>query len=194
MNIYITRHGQTDFNVAGYYQGCLLNPSLNEYGKEQAERLKEKIKNLNLNPYYFSSPLRRAYETAMILKSQYNVYVETSLIEGDFGIIEGMTEKQIQTKYPEEFAKWKDLDNLDFKFKNGESKKEIGDRIYKSIDKIYNTLSMSAFRTADCFIVSHSAAIRCLLLKLGIKEREIPFGTIYYFSFDGEHFIYKGKL
>lgn len=177
-NIYIIRHGQTDYNLAGYYQGCLLNPSLNEYGKKQAEYIKDKLIKHNLSniEYIYTSPLRRAYETAKIISGN-NYFVMTSLIEGDFGIIEGKTEQEIMKKYPEDFLKWKDLNNLDFKFQNEESKKEIGERILKSVKTC-----ASNFMSNNTFIVTHSAAIRCLLLVLGIKEEEIPFNRIYHFE------------
>mgnify|MGYP003314486178 CR=1 FL=1 len=35
MDFYLIRHGKTDFNEMGFYQGCLLNPSLNDVGKAQ---------------------------------------------------------------------------------------------------------------------------------------------------------------
>lgn len=186
VDIYIVRHGQTDYNLAGYYQGCLLNPSLNEYGREQAKRIKEKLIKHNLNiDYYFSSPLKRAYETIQIIKHNDDINMITilpDLIEGNFGIIEGHTEEEIKKRFSEEFKKWKDLDNLDFKFNGGESKKEIGERI-NSIVTHCGSISYSLFSNHNILITTHSAAIRCLLLYKGIKEEEIPFNKIYHFKF-----------
>lgn len=188
MDFYIVRHGQTDFNTLGYYQGCLLNPSLNEYGMEQAKRLRQKLFEHGIRAdKVFSSPLRRAYETARRLTPVFSsMVIDDALIEGDFGIADGVREEEIQTKLPEEYAKWKDLGNLQFAFKNGQSKEEIGLRMSRALWNIYHY-----YRNLDndnILIVSHSCAIRCLLLQLGIKEENIPFGTIYHLQIDTTNF------
>lgn len=186
MDFYIVRHGQTDFNTLGYYQGCLLNPSLNDYGIEQAKRLRQKMSDNGIRAdRIFSSPLRRAYETAQRLTTDFSsIVINETLIEGDFGIADGAREEEIKTKLPEEYAKWKDLSNLQFAFKNGQSKEEIGLRMYLALCDIYNH-----YRHLDnVLIVSHSCAIRCLLLQLGIKEENIPFGTIYHLQIDTDNF------
>lgn len=188
MNIFITRHGQTDFNVAKIWQGCSLNPSLNSVGKEQAIQLSNKL-NSKLKGYdyhLYSSPLRRAYETGEIisetLKNRRQITLKRDLIEGDFGIAEGHTEAELKSMLPDELPLWKDLNNLDFKFKNGESKGEIGTRIHKQIDVIVNDSMHSFFIPNNIIIVTHSAAIRCLLLQHNIKREEIPFGEVFVFK------------
>ena len=65
MNIYIVRHGQTDWNVEGRYAGRQDIP-LNKNGIEQAKIIKEELKNIKFDKIY-SSPLIRAYETAKII-------------------------------------------------------------------------------------------------------------------------------
>lgn len=186
MDFYIVRHGQTDFNTLGYYQGCLLNPSLNEYGIEQAKRLRQKMSdNGIIADRIFSSPLRRAYETARRLTTVFSsMVIDADLIEGDFGIADGVIEEEIKTKLPEEYAKWKDLDNLQFAFQNGQSKEEIGLRMSRALWNIYHHYN----NLNNVLIVSHSCAIRCLLLQLGIKEENIPFGTIYHLQINTTDF------
>ena len=186
MDFYIVRHGQTDFNTLGYYQGCLLNPSLNEYGIEQAKRLRQKMNdNGIIADRIFSSPLRRAYETARRLTTFFSsMIIDDTLIEGDFGIADGVREEEIKTKLPEEYAKWKDLDNIQFAFKNGQSKEEIGLRMSRALWNIYHHYN----NLNNVLIVSHSCAIRCLLLQLGIKEENIPFGTIYHLQINTTDF------
>lgn len=186
MDFYIVRHGQTDFNTLGYYQGCLLNPSLNDYGIEQAKRLRQKLSdNGIIADKIFSSPLRRAYETARRLTTDFSsMVINETLIEGDFGIADGAREEEIKTKLPEEYAKWKDLSNLQFAFKNGQSKEEIGLRMSRVLWNIYHHYN----NLDNVLIVSHSCAIRCLLLQLGIKEENIPFGTIYHLQINTTDF------
>ncbi|RBP88974.1 histidine phosphatase superfamily protein (branch 1) [Cytobacillus firmus] len=56
--IYVFRHGQTDLNKERKMQGRKEIP-LNEYGLEQAQRLRD----INFN-FVFSSPQERAIQTA----------------------------------------------------------------------------------------------------------------------------------
>ena len=193
MDFYIVRHGQTDFNKLGYYQGCLLNPSINEYGIEQAKRLRGKIYDITTKDglyidMVYSSPLRRAYETAQRLTPYYKkLVISPSLIEGNFGIADGVKEEDIKTMLPLEYKRWKDLDDYGFAFKNGHSKMEIGLRMVDALWSIYNEHQHNS-NIKTVLVVTHSCAIRCLLLQLGIKEEDIPFGTVYHFQIDPSGF------
>ena len=60
--IYVVRHGQTDWNLEGRFQGRIDIP-LNEKGKSQAKKTKEKLEGIKFDKV-FSSPLKRALETA----------------------------------------------------------------------------------------------------------------------------------
>lgn len=57
MKIFLARYGQTDWNAESRVQGRTDMP-LNEVGRAQAEKLREKIKNLEFDAVY-SSPLQR---------------------------------------------------------------------------------------------------------------------------------------
>ena len=63
--IYVVRHGQTDWNLEGRFQGRIDIP-LNEKGKSQAKKTKEKLEGIKFDKV-FSSPLKRALETAKII-------------------------------------------------------------------------------------------------------------------------------
>ena len=70
MNIYIVRHGETNYNKQNLFQG-LTNIPLNSNGKKQAEELAEDIKSININ-YIYSSPLKRAIQTANIINKYFS--------------------------------------------------------------------------------------------------------------------------
>ena len=65
MNIYITRHGQTDLNKAHLMQGRTDAP-LNAHGRQQAVEAAQQVKGIHFDAVY-SSPLKRAVDTASII-------------------------------------------------------------------------------------------------------------------------------
>ena len=90
MKIWITRHGQTNLNKAKLMQGLTDEP-LNETGRMQAGRMREKIGDISFDAVY-ASPLCRAIETACIIgnTSRDQVITDPRIIEVDFGKYEGM--------------------------------------------------------------------------------------------------------
>ncbi len=84
--IYIVRHGQTDWNVEGIYQGRIDIP-LNKTGIEQAKRTREKLRGIKFDKV-FSSPLKRAFETAQIICDN-PIIKDDRIIERCNGELEG---------------------------------------------------------------------------------------------------------
>ena len=61
-HIYITRHGQTDYNKKGIVQGSSVDTSLNETGRRQAELFYEAYKNIPFDKIY-TSKLQRTHQS-----------------------------------------------------------------------------------------------------------------------------------
>lgn len=116
--IMLIRHGETEWNILGKFQGTTDIP-LSDEGIRQAFLLKERLN--NDFDYIFSSPLKRAYETAKILcdgsKKQVNIVEE--IREINFGQWEGLTIKDIREKYPDVFEEWRN-DKKEGKFLGGD--------------------------------------------------------------------------
>ena len=78
MKVFVTRHGQTEWNALGKLQGR-QDIELNKVGIEQAIMTSKKIKNENID-IIITSPLKRARETANIINKKltksmiYNIY------------------------------------------------------------------------------------------------------------------------
>ncbi len=85
--IYIVRHGKTDKNKANVLQGRSDLP-LNDEGVQEAEDAAKKLGGIKFSRVY-SSPLRRAVETAKILAPDLEPTLDERLIEMDYGPYEG---------------------------------------------------------------------------------------------------------
>lgn len=87
MNIYILRHGQTNYNVEGKFQGQ-VDVELNETGIKQAYQTKQLLNNINFD-VVISSPLKRAIKTAQIVTDKTDIKIDNRVIERSFGTLEG---------------------------------------------------------------------------------------------------------
>ena len=113
MNIYIVRHGQTHNNAKGEYYGK-LDVSLNQEGVKQVQKLGASLKTVTFD-YVYSSAATRALESLKLCgESVYTkVHTDPRLSEIDFGDFEGLTYKEICTRFPECVAEWeKDWQNF----------------------------------------------------------------------------------
>lgn len=95
--IYFVRHGQTEWNRLGRMQGH-IDIELNEEGKKQAQIVKEKLSGVKFDKV-FSSPLKRAVETAQIISGQ-DIVIDDRLIERFNGELEGKLKEEIEV-YPD---------------------------------------------------------------------------------------------
>ncbi len=101
MDIYLLRHGETDWNKTGRLQGHADIP-LNARGRVQVDETVRILRNMGVRmDVMVSSPLKRAQESAVIAAALLNyprdsIVVENLLIERDFGEGEGLTIKEFR--------------------------------------------------------------------------------------------------
>ena len=113
MEVYLVRHGETDWNAQGRLQGREDIP-LNEVGIAQAEACGEALQYLELNGIY-SSPLSRARDTAIEISRYHDgrVYLAEAITERDYGKLTGFTAEQRQRwqakGLPDKAEPWRDL-------------------------------------------------------------------------------------
>lgn len=90
MKIYMIRHGETDWNTIKRLQGR-SDIELNAQGRRLAEVTAEALKDVPFTRVY-TSPLKRAKETAMILCRDRKIPIieESRIVEMSFGIYEGL--------------------------------------------------------------------------------------------------------
>jgi broad specificity phosphatase PhoE len=100
MRLLLIRHGESIANAEGRLQGH-LDVLLSDRGRRQADCLGEKLAPLGVEALY-SSPLRRAAETAEIIGARLGLPVQERepLMERNVGVLEGLTRDEIIAKFP----------------------------------------------------------------------------------------------
>ena len=157
----IVRHGESTANGKGFFAGHIDIP-LSERGREQAEATAKYI-----NEYYsvdkiYSSDLKRAFYTAFPLSEKLGKVVNTdkNLREIFAGKWQGKTFDELQRDYFETYGVWlNDIGNA--QPNDGESTKELSERICNYIDKIARDNDGKTV-----VIVTHATPIRALLCKI----------------------------
>lgn len=160
MKITLVRHGQTESNYLDICQGS-SNILLNDTGRRECQRLREKIKDKHYDVCYMS-PLVRTVETAMILiGDKVQMIPERKLIDRDLGELEGKERSLYDAN------KYWDY-NLNCSEQGVEPVQDIFKRCSEFLDYI-----LEKHKDESILIVAHAAtirAIRHLLLKTDLSK------------------------
>jgi broad specificity phosphatase PhoE len=97
--IYLARHGETDWSLAGRHTG-LTDLPLTELGERNARRLRDRLTGLTFAEV-FTSPLRRARRTCELAGFGSEAEVLHDLVEWDYGEYEGGRSVEIQAERPD---------------------------------------------------------------------------------------------
>lgn len=146
--LYLVRHGETDWNAARRIQGRTDIP-LNDAGRVQARQAAELLGRRRWDAVY-ASPLSRAHETAAIIADRLGLGEVTdvdALVERDYGAAEGMSFEQIQALYPE-----------GVRAPGQETRAEVAGRVVPAL------LALAERHPGErLVVVSHGGAIRSVL-------------------------------
>ncbi|MBF0297441.1 MAG: histidine phosphatase family protein [Oligoflexia bacterium] len=169
-NIYCFRHGETDWNKEKRFQG-LTDITLNETGRNQANSLIPIIAKLNIKTIY-SSPLKRAVETANIIAKSLNLNVIKidDLQEVNTGKASGLLYEEVDNIFGGgSFENWKSTlpEHDSFGFPDGETKLALRQRAVKTILDIAEHSSEQNFA-----VVTHGFFLKQLLLDLGSENHK----------------------
>lgn len=161
--IYITRHGQTDYNVQKKVMGRCDEP-LNNNGISQAIETKNNLLNKDID-LIICSPLLRAKQTAIIINEDRNIPIiyDDRIIERDFGEFEGM-----QTSDFDFNGYWNYYKNE--QYQRAENIQLFFERIYNFLDYIVKNYS-----DKNVLIVTHggvSIPVACYF------NQNIPTGSL----------------
>ncbi len=157
--LWLVRHGQTDWNLERRYQGHSDTP-LNATGLEQARLAAEALAGRSYTAIY-SSDLTRARVTAESIARRLGmeVQIDPRLREVNLGVWEGMVVTDIQAQYPAEWEA-RQSNRLYGRPPGGESVHDVAARIWPAVDDL-------AARHPDgaLILVSHGLALATILCR-----------------------------
>jgi broad specificity phosphatase PhoE len=152
--VYLARHGQSDWNAAGRWQGHADRP-LTALGLRQAAELAEELADVPLDAVY-SSDLRRARETAEAVAAPrgQTVVVLRQLREVDVGSWSGLTRAEAKEHFPEAFRRWADGGQG---WDDGETYEHMAERVVEAVRDL-----AAGHARGTLLVVSHGGPIRAL--------------------------------
>ena len=194
--LWLIRHGETDWNVAGRLQGQLEVP-LNARGKRQAQQLAARLVQEHARSAFsalFTSDLGRAKETAEEASRLLGLAATAreDLRERHFGVLSALTLPEAEVQHPELHAKLRARDP-DFVPAGGESRAQMFQRVVRALTDI-----ASEWPAAQVLVVTHGGVLdsawrAALKLPLNVKrEHELFNASINRLRVTGDEFELAG--
>lgn len=161
MKFFLVRHGETEWNKLGRFQGH-QDINLNERGLAQAKETAKAAADWGLVAIY-TSPLARTVQVAQEIAkvTPLPVSQEPGLMELSLGYLEGVTGQEMREGWPEVFAAWRSNPEQ-VSMPNGESLAQLRNRAWRSILQIEQKHSADA----SVVVISHNFAIRSIIGEL----------------------------
>jgi probable phosphoglycerate mutase len=154
--LFLVRHGETDWNAAGRWQGQTDVP-LNGRGREQAVEVAVRLRAEGIASVA-SSDLLRARATAELVAAKLGLVVnhlDPALRERRFGCFEGLTREEVAARFPEAWARY--LEDPGPAPPGGETREELVGRLLPAV------ASAAARLPGPLLVVMHGGAMRALL-------------------------------
>ncbi len=166
--LYLIRHGETDWNLTGRWQGHADIP-LNAIGRAQARRLAERIG--ARGPRFdaiFSSDLQRAWETASILGQAADLPPQPlpALREIDVGSWSGLTSAEVRARDGETYARIQSGE--DVARGGGERFLDLYSRVVGAVEQLADKHAGQALA-----LVMHGGPVRAVLLHAARDKRGV---------------------
>lgn len=158
MSIYVIRHA--DKEVGEFYRSDLpLNDQpISEAGREESRKLVPFFMGIDIASIHVSEYIRTGQTIQWVAKDKgLQAIKDSRLNEINVGDTKLFSDSQIEEMYPEFWKAYKTRDH-DFRFPNGESGDEAGDRIFD----LFTSLDTDRHH----ILVSHDGVIRTLLCKV----------------------------
>lgn len=162
MILYIVRHGETDWNRVHRVQGR-TDIELNDYGRHLAEQTAEGMRNVSLDLCY-TSPLKRAKETARIILAGRNIPVidDPRIEEISFGSYEGIKTGETEPQSVEFGRFFSDTGHY-VPLPDGESVEQLYERTGRFLDELESEKDLE---NSSILVSTHGAAMTALLNRI----------------------------
>ena len=177
LRIVLVRHGLSSFNVEHRIQGRDDLSSLTESGQSQARAAGAALQGLNFVAAY-SSPLRRAADTARLLLAEHGQGLVAEQAEGlleiDLDPWSGLLRQELRVRYPEQEQQWRQAPELlELQRSDGSTYlplQELMDQAQQFrnllLERHAAALIGDQAPPQTVLVVGHNAILRCLLLAL----------------------------
>lgn len=159
-NVYLVRHGETEWNASSKVQGN-MDTELNDKGIKQAELVALRLAKENIDVLYTSS-LKRAKSTAEKIAEHTKLGVNElhEFREICLGPWEGLTTKEIDEKYTEHYKIYRERPS-EFNMPGAETFQQVSDRFCNAVNNI-----VVNNKDKNIVIVSHGAAIKAAVISI----------------------------
>jgi probable phosphoglycerate mutase len=179
----LARHGETDWNALGRFQGSTDIP-LNERGRRQARELADVLRAANTGlRHVVTSDLARARETGAIVADVLGLAaprVIPDLREYKLGVFEGLTRDEINARHAAAWMAWQ-ADNTPPE--GGESNADATARVHAVLDGLIGEGGEPAL------VISHGGVMRLWLIAvLGETIPHLHNGVTYAIDHDGARY------
>lgn len=176
VTFYVVRHGETEANRGGVFQGHMDVP-LSDRGRKQAEAVAGALSEVRLDVVY-SSDLSRAAETAKAIMAHQTcaLVLDRRLREIHGGRCQGHVREETEAMFPE-FMRAFERDPVNTRRPGGESFADLSERVQRSLDDI-SEWNAGRPGGATVAVIGHGGVIRAILAIAGadasLMDRPVP--------------------
>lgn len=161
VRILLVRHGETEWNRKGQFQGQIDIP-LNDNGRAQAAKAQEFLKDVAID-FAVTSPMARPKETAEIIlqpHAEVELGENAGLKEISHGLWEGKFESEIEQEFPGELERWRTIPEQ-VQMPEGENLEQVSERAVAAWQEIVTQALEQKRQTT--LVVAHDATNKTLI-------------------------------
>lgn len=157
LTLYITRHGQTEWNVESRMQGWADSP-LTQVGVDAAKQLGKRLQDVPLDAVY-SSTSGRTIHTAKLIIGERDIPIiqKENLREINVGEWQGLLSADIERDYAEQVKTYYEQPSQ-YESTSGENFHRLKERVLRAVEEI-----AAAHPDGNVLVVTHGVVKKCLI-------------------------------